>query len=349
MERYSFYLWSDSLINTMSAKKKFLFSLSLLFMLWVVVAAISVFSGTYGVNPIKAVLSRDEISRTIYFQIRVPRVLMAAVAGGVLAISGASLQALFRNPLACPFTLGVSGGASLGALIAIRLGLAETIIGFSSIEIFAFMFSILTIFFVYSVSKVRGVVSTGRLLLAGVVANFLYSAIVLFIQFFSDFTQSLQTVRWIMGSLDVVGFDTIWKTLIFAIPGCLILFSITKNMNLFALGDDVASSLGVNVNRMEKTIYFATSLAASAVISTTGPIGFVGLIIPHVLRMIIGVDNRILLPCSFLLGASFLTAADTISRTIFSPVEIPVGIITASCGGIFFLWLLMRMKKEMIA
>jgi iron complex transport system permease protein len=119
-------------------------------------------------------------------------------------------------------------------------------------------------------------------------------------------------------------------------------------MNLFSLGDDVASSLGVNVNMMEKKIYFATSLAASAVISVTGPIGFVGLIIPHVLRMILGVDNRIILPTSFVLGASFLTVTDTISRTILSPIEVPVGIITASCGGVFFLWLLMKTKKEVI-
>jgi iron complex transport system permease protein len=180
--------------NTMSTKKKLVISFTLLFLLWIVIAGISVFSGTYKANPISAIFSGDELSRTIYFQIRIPRMLMAAIAGGVLAISGASLQALFRNPLACPFTLGVSGGASLGALIAIRLGLAETLLGFSSIEIFAFVFSIFTIFFVYSVSKVRGVVSTGRLLLAGVVANFLYAALVLFIQFFSDFTQSLQTV-----------------------------------------------------------------------------------------------------------------------------------------------------------
>jgi len=332
----------------MNAKKKLAISFGLLFLLWILVAGISIFAGTYDLNPIKVLLSGDELSRTVLLKIRIPRVLMAAVAGGTLAISGAALQALFRNPLASPFTLGVSGGASLGALTAIRLGLAQGFFGFSAISIFAFLFSILTIFFVYSVSKVRGVVATGRLLLAGVVANFLYSALILFIQFFSDFTQSLQTMRWIMGSLDVVGFDSVWKTLLFAVPGCVILLSITKDMNLFALGDDVASSLGVDVDRVEKTIYFATSLAASSVISITGPIGFVGLIIPHILRMIIGVDNRIILPCSFLLGASFLTATDTLSRTIFSPIEIPVGIVTASIGGMFFLWLLMRTKKEVI-
>lgn len=332
----------------MKAKKKLVISLGVLFLLWIIVAVVSVFIGTYEMNPFKAIFSADETLRTIYFQVRVPRVLMAAVAGGVLAISGASLQALFRNPLAAPFTLGISGGASLGAIIAIRLGLGETVLGFSSISIFSFIFSLFTIFFVYSVSKVHGVVATGRLLLAGVVTNFLYSALILFIQFFSDFIQSLQTIRWIMGSLDIVELDTVWKTLIFSIPGSIILLSIARDMNLFALGDDVASSLGVNVGFMEKKIYFATSLAVSAVISVTGPIGFVGLIIPHVLRMILGVDNRIILPCSILLGASFLTAADTISRTIFTPIEIPVGIITASCGGVFFLWLLMRMKKEII-
>jgi len=288
------------------------------------------------------------LAGTIFYKIRIPRVLMATVAGGTLAICGAALQALFRNPLASPFTLGISGGASLGALIAIRLGLAAGILGFSMVSVLAFLFSLLTIIFVYSISKVGGVVATGRLLLAGVVMNFLYSAFVMFIQFFSNFTESLQTMRWIMGSLDIVGFDEVWKTLLFVVPGCAILLSITKDMNLFGLGDDVASSLGVNVKRMQKLIYFATSLAAGAVISVTGPIGFVGLVIPHILRMILGVDNRIILPCSFVLGASFLMAADTVSRTLISPVEIPVGIITASLGGIFFLWLLIRTKKEVI-
>lgn len=332
----------------MQARKKLIFSLSTLIFLWIIVSLVSIFIGTYDVNPIRAIVSADELARTIYFKIRIPRILMASIAGGTLAIAGAGLQALFRNPLASPFTLGISGAASLGALLAIRIGLASGILGFSAISVFSFLFSIFTILFVYSISKLRGVVATGRLLLAGVVVNFFYSAIILFLQFFSDLTQPLQTMRWIMGSLDIVGFDTVWKSLFFVIPGCMILLSMTKDMNVFSLGDDVATSLGVNVDMMEKKIYFATSLAASAVISVTGPIGFVGLIIPHVLRIILGVDNRIIIPCSFLLGASFLTAMDTISRTIISPVEIPVGIITAAFGGIFFLWLLMKTKKEVI-
>ncbi|MEW6145664.1 MAG: iron ABC transporter permease [Thermodesulfobacteriota bacterium] len=332
----------------MAAKKKFIIALSLLLLLWVVTAAVSVLSGTYEKSIIGALFSGDELAGTIFYKIRIPRVLMATVAGGTLAICGAALQALFRNPLASPFTLGISGGASLGALIGIRLGLAAGILGFSMVTVLAFLFSLLTMLFVYSVSKVGGVVATGRLLLAGVVMNFLYSAFVLFIQFFSNFTESLQTMRWIMGSLDVVGFDEVWKTLVFVMPGCAILLSITKDMNLFGLGDDVASSLGVNVKKLQNLIYFATSLSAGAVISVTGPIGFVGLVIPHILRMILGVDNRIILPCSFLLGASFLTAADTVSRTLISPVEIPVGIITASLGGVFFLWLLIKSKKEVI-
>lgn len=332
----------------MIAKKKFLIAISLLFLLWVFIASISVLSGTYDANPFEALFKGDELANTIFYKIRIPRVLMATVAGGTLGMCGAALQALFRNPLASPFTLGISGGASLGALIGIRLGLAAGLLGFSMVSILAFLFSLFTMIFVYKVSKVGGVVATGRLLLAGVVMNFLYSAFVLFIQFFSNFTESLQTMRWIMGSLDIVGLDEVWKTLIFVVPGCLILLSLTKDMNLFGLGDDVASSLGVNVKKMQNRIYFATSLSAGAVISVTGPIGFVGLIIPHILRMLLGVDNRIILPCSFLLGASFLTAADTVSRTLISPVEIPVGIITASVGGLFFLWLLMKTKKEVI-
>ena len=332
----------------MGSKKKFTISIFLLFLLWIVTAFIALFSGSYSISPLEAFSNLNELSETIFFKIRIPRVLMATIAGGTLALTGAALQALFRNPLASPFTLGISGGASLGALLAIRSGLAIGVLGFSLVSISAFAFSIITMLFVYSISKVGGVVATGRLLLAGVVANFLYAAVVMFIQFFSTFTESLQTMRWIMGSLDVVGFDTVWKSLIFVVPGCAILLSLTKDMNLFGLGDDVASSLGVNVKRMEKKIYFATSLAAGAVIAVTGPIGFVGLIIPHILRMILGVDNRIILPSSFLLGASFLTAADTISRTVITPVEIPVGIITATIGGIFFLWLLIKTKKEII-
>jgi iron complex transport system permease protein len=332
----------------MQARKKLIYSLGSLFLLWILISLASMFMGTYDINPIRAIFSGDELAQAIYFKIRIPRILMASIAGGTLAIAGAGLQALFRNPLASPFTLGVSGGASLGALLAIRIGLANGILGFSAVTVFSFLFSIFTILFVYSISKLRGVVATGRLLLAGVVVNFFYSAIILFLQFFSDLTQPLQTMRWIMGSLDIVGFDTAWKSLFLVIPSCMILLSMTKDMNLFSLGDDVASSLGVDVNMMEKKIYFATSLAASAVISVTGPIGFVGLIIPHILRMIVGVDNRVIIPCSFLLGASFLTLMDTISRTIISPVEIPVGIITASFGGVFFLWLLIKTKKEVI-
>ncbi len=332
----------------MYAKKKFIIAVVLLFVLWLIVALASVFSGSHDMGIAEALFHGDELANTIFYKIRLPRVLMATIAGGTLAICGASLQALFRNPLASPFTLGISGGASFGALVAIRMGLATGLAGFSMVTVLAFLFSLLTMLFVYSVSRVGGVIATGRLLLAGVVMNFLYSAFILFVQFFSNFTESLQTMRWIMGSLDIVGFGEVWKTLLFITPGCLILLSITKEMNLFGLGDDVASSLGVDVRRMERKIYFATSLSAGAVISVTGPIGFVGLIIPHILRMMLGVDNRIILPCSFLLGASFLTLADTVSRTLISPVEIPVGIITASIGGLFFLWLLIRTKKEVI-
>ncbi|MGQ0793233.1 MAG: FecCD family ABC transporter permease [Deltaproteobacteria bacterium] len=329
-------------------KKKLTLSLLALTLLWLATAGASLFAGAFDASLAGALFAGDALSKTVYLEIRIPRILMATLAGGTLAISGAALQALFRNSLASPFTLGISGGASLGALLAIRLGVAQGVLGFSPVAFLSFVFSMATIFFVYSASKVRGIVSVGRLLLAGVVVNFLYSAFVLFIQFFSDFTQSLQTMRWIMGSLDIVGIEAVWKTALLAIPACVILLSVTRDMNLFALGDDVASSLGVNVRRVEKTVYFATSLAVASVVSVTGPIGFVGLIVPHVLRMILGVDNRLIFPCSFLLGAAFLTGVDAVARTALLPVEIPVGIVTAAIGGIFFFWLLLAMKRDVI-
>ncbi len=332
----------------MTLKRKLFLICFLLSAIWLIILLFSLSSGTFELTIFKDFNSLSEIDRKVLFGIRLPRILMASIAGGALAVCGAALQAMFRNPLASPFTLGLSGGASLGALIAIRLGLTQSIIGFSIISVFSFVFSIITILFVYSVSKVSGVVATGRLLLAGVVMNFLFSAFILFIQFFSKFTESLHTLKWIMGSLDIIGFSLVWKTALLSIPACLVLLSMTKDMNIYSLGNDVASSLGLDIRKMELKIYFATSLAAASVISVTGPIGFVGLFIPHILRITIGVDNRILVPCSFLLGASFLTTADTISRTIISPVEIPVGIVTACIGGIFFLWLLIRSKKEVI-
>lgn len=329
----------------MNARKKYVISISLLFVIWLIVAAISVFTGAYDLGSIESIL-QDEFAKTVLFQIRLPRVLMATLAGGTLALTGAALQALFRNPLASPFTLGISGGASAGALIAVRLGLGAGYLGFSMVSITAFAFSLITMMFIYSMSRVGGVVVTGRLLLAGVVVNFLFSALVLFIQFFSSFSESIQSMRWVMGSLDVVGFESVWKALILVIPGCFIIISVTRDMNLLGLGEDVASSLGVSVQRVEKKIYFATSLAASAIISVTGPIAFIGLIIPHLIRMVLGSDNRFVVPCSFLLGASFLTAADTVARTVIAPVEIPVGIITALLGGVFFLWLMVKAKRE---
>ncbi len=330
----------------MDNERKFKVCLISLILLLVTVLLISLFIGSYNTDLIGSVLYGDKLSNTVIFKIRLPRIIFASIVGGTLAICGASLQALYRNSLASPFTLGVSGGASFGALLAIKIGLFHSFLGFSFVSISAFLFSILTMLAIYNISKVNGIVSTGKLLLAGVVANFLYSSFILFIQFFSNFTESLQTLRWIMGSLDIVGYNEIINSLIFVIPSIIILISTSKDLNVFSLGDDVANSLGVDIKKMERKIYIATSLSIGAVISISGPIGFVGLIIPHILRLIVGADNRILVPCSFLLGASFLTIADTISRTIISPVEIPVGILTACIGGIFFLWLLVKYKND---
>jgi len=280
------------------------------------------------------------------FIIRFSRVILAIIVGGVLASAGVVFQSLLKNPLASPYTLGISGGASLGAVIAINLQLDFAIFGFSTLPIAAFLGSLVSIFFVYFLTRTRNYLSTAILLLAGVTANYFFSAIILFIQYKAQFGQTIKMIRWMMGGLDVVNFEPIIKILPFVVIAFVLLFFQSKKYNLLSLDRDTAISLGVNVERTQKLVFFAASLTTASVISVSGPIGFVGLIIPHTLRLIIGSDHRLLFPSSFLFGGVFLAVCDTIARTIMSPDEIPVGVITAMLGGPFFIYLLLSKKQN---
>jgi len=293
-------------------------------------------------------IPRAENSDYNIFIIRFSRVLLAMIVGGVLASAGVVFQSLLKNPLATPYTLGISGGASLGAVIAINLQLDFAILGFSTLPIAAFLGSLVSIFFVYSLTRTRNYLSTAILLLAGVTANYFFSAIILFIQYKAQFGQTIKMIRWMMGGLDVVNFEPIIKILPFVVIGFVLLFLQSKKYNLLSLDRDTAISLGVNVERTQKLVFFAASLTTAAVISVSGPIGFVGLIIPHTLRLIIGSDHRLLFPSSFLFGGVFLAVCDTIARTIMSPDEIPVGVITAMLGGPFFIYLLLSKKQNFL-
>ena len=314
----------------------------------VVALLISILIGLYvGFQPIDIhALQTDPIARAVLFRLRLPRVIMACTVGASLALVGASLQALFRNPLAEPFTLGVSGGASLGASFAVALGLGIDIGGVPIIFVMAFLGATLAVVLVYRLAHSGGIVMLpGALLLAGVVLNLCASACVLIVQYMVDSNRALQILRWLTGSLDVVGFGLTWRMLIFLVPGWLILGAYARDLHLLATGEESAATLGVDVQRTEKIVFFACSLIVGVTVSVGGTIGFVGLIIPHAARLLFGQDVRVLLPASFLLGATFLVLADTLARVVIAPSELPVGAITALVGGPVFLFLLRRQRR----
>ncbi|HVF51217.1 MAG TPA: iron ABC transporter permease [Pyrinomonadaceae bacterium] len=290
-------------------------------------------------------LRTDETARTVFFQLRLPRVLLAGIVGASLASVGAALQALFRNPLAEPLTLGVSGGGALGASVAIAFGLGAKVAGLPLIFVGSFLGAGAAVFVVYRLARTGAVVLPGALLLSGVVLNLIAAAGVVIIQYFADYSRALQILRWTIGSLDVVGFDLIWRMLIFLVPGWIVLLLMARDLHLLAVDEETALSLGVNVRRSERWVYAAASLIVGVTVAVGGTIGFVGLIVPHAVRLLFGEDVRLVLPCSFILGAAFLMLADAAARTVLGVGELPVGAITALAGGPVFLLLLRRQQR----
>ncbi len=283
----------------------------------------------------------------ILMDIRIPRVLCAFVAGAMLSLSGMSFQALFRNPLATPFTLGVSSGAALGAAVFIRFGLAFTLLGISGTSLAAFGGALIAVALVYGLTRIKGGFTTTTLLLAGIAISFFFSSLILLIQYTSGLSHSFRIIQWMMGSLTAADYGKLVNLLPFlAIGGALLLF-LHREMNLLMVGEDIAISRGVNVGRVKKLIFLAASLMVGGVVAVCGPIGFVGMMSPHICRMLVGADHRFLTPASFLFGGLFLAICDTLARSLLGTTEIPVGVITALLGGPFFIWLLLSRKSEL--
>ena len=283
------------------------------------------------------------VDAQIFFVARLPRVLSGALVGAALAAAGVVLQAMLRNPLATPFTLGVSAGGALGAMLAIALGLDVGLLGVTSVPIASFIGSLAAIGIVYALatSQKRGL-STNVLLLAGVTLNSFFSALILFVQFIADFTQALRAVRWLMGDLDVGSYTPILAALPFMLCAFGVFALLPRTLNLLTLGTDVAAARGVDVTMAHRWAFLSASLATGAAVSLGGPIGFVGIIVPHLMRLLVGSDHRVVLPAAALFGAAFTVLCDLVARTIIAPLELPVGIITALIGGPFFLWLLVK-------
>ena len=280
-------------------------------------------------------------------QVRLPRILMAGVVGACLSIAGVALQGIFKNPMASPSVIGISQGAAFGASLTIVLGftLAQ---GDFAIPVSAFLFAMLTLFLVYMLGKVEGALPTTTLLLAGIAVGAFFSALVSLLQILAaqGSTGTMErVVFWMMGSLAMANWSQFWIVLAFLVPGFLLLFAFSRDLNAMIVGETHATSLGVDPKTTTKIMLFGSALVTGAAVAFTGVIAFVGLIVPHIMRMLIGPDNRILFPASLFAGAIFLILTDTVARTIMAPQELPVGIITALMGGPFFLYLLRR-KRE---
>jgi iron complex transport system permease protein len=282
----------------------------------------------------------------IFWRIRVPRVLAAWIAGAGLATAGMAFQALFRNPLATPFTLGVASGAALGAAVSIRAGLSFVFLGISGVSFAAFTGAVMSVFLVYGLSRIRAPLTTATLLLAGVAVNFFFTSLNLFTQYISDFTHTFRIIRWLMGGLEVTGFDSVLQMVPFAALGLALIVLKWRELDLLSTDEEIAASRGVNVPGAQKALFFASSLVVGGIVSVCGPIGFVGIMAPHICRLLVGPGHAYLIPATVLFGGSFLALCDTLARTIIAPAEIPVGVITALLGGPFFLWLLIWGEKR---
>jgi iron complex transport system permease protein len=272
-------------------------------------------------------------------------VLLGLVIGASLAVTGGALQALFRNPLADPYTLGVSGGGALGASIAIALGWSARVGGVPLIFAASFAGAMIAVTLVRTIARAGAVVLPGALLLSGVAVNLIAAAGVLTIEYLTDPTSALRILRWLIGSLDGVGLAPVGRMMWVLAPAWLVLLFFSRQLNLIAIDDDTATTLGVNVRRCEGIVHALCALIVGVTVSAGGAIGFVGLIVPHAVRMMFGEDLRIVLPGSLLLGAAFLILADALARTVLSSGELPVGAVTGLLGGPAFLCLLRRRQQ----
>lgn len=282
------------------------------------------------------------VSAVILLDVRLPRLALGFLVGGCLAAVGVTLQAMLRNPLADPYVLGVSGGAAVGASLAIVTGL--TAAGALGLPLSAFAGSLLSLALLYRVAAAYGHVSVHTLLLAGVIINALFAALVMFLTSLMDPTHAFRVLSWMLGSLAAPDDLSLSAVAVLLAVGGLLLARQARALNLLTVGEDSARSLGVDVERVKRELLVTTALLTGTVVSVSGLIGFVGMAVPHAVRLVCGADNRLLLPACAFAGGIFLVIADTVARTALAPAELPVGVMTALVGAPFFLYLLVARK-----
>ena len=288
--------------------------------------------------------SIDEKYFTIVLMIRFPRIILSSLVGAGLSIVGATFQGVFRNPMADPYVLGISSGAALGAALSIVSGIEKSIFGIGGIVVASFLGALLATFVVYLIAKTGSRIPTTTLLLAGVAVSFFLSSIISLLIIFNR-DQIERIIFWTMGSFSAASWDQVLLLLFVVIPGTIVILVFSRDLNAMVTGDETAKSLGVEVESVKKILLVVASLLVAACVSVSGIIGFVGLIVPHAIRLIFGSDNRIVLPFSIVGGIAFLVICDTLSRTLTSS-EIPVGALTALFGAPYFIFLLKTAKKK---
>lgn len=322
---------------------KLMATIGLLLAIDVICIAAALHSGA-GQTGLFALVNGTEMELRILLEVRAPRVFMAALLGGALAVAGVAFQALLRNPLADPFVLGVSGGASLGGVLAIALGAGSLgLLGAGLVvPVFAFAGALATLMLVQSIATVDGRMSVYTVLLTGVIFNAFSGAIIFFLQSVASLEQLHEIVFYLMGRIPTLPFAQIGVLGALILLAVFALFLRSREFNAMSLGEEGAAYLGVDVERSKRVTFVLGSLLTALSVAAAGMIGFVGLIVPHILRLILGPDHRLLVPVAFFGGAAFLVIADWVSRVAVAPNELPVGVITAAVGGPFFLVLLRR-------
>ena len=342
--------------------RRYGYSTTILILFLVLIFSIAVFStiGTANIkvtDTIKIVSSKlpiigkyidvsniSDSYKTIILKIRLPRVLLGVLVGASLSSAGVAFQGMFKNPMADPYVIGISSGAALGAAIAIVTGMNIHFLGISSISFSAFIGALVSVFLVYFISRVKNKVPVTTLLLSGIAIGQFFTSIMSFLMvIYSKDVQKI--IFWTLGSLAGKGWEPLIKISIPTILSIIVLNFFARDLNIMLTGEDSAQNLGVEVERIKIYILIICAFMTAMAVSVSGIIGFVGLIIPHIVRLIVGPDHRILLPSAALIGGIFMIFSDTIARTVISPVEVPVGIITALFGGPFFIYLLRKKKK----
>lgn len=316
-----------------------------IFSLWLIISGVALCLGAVFYSPAEVLHSAiryfsSEITprESILWELRLPRVLLASLVGFSLAIVGGTFQTLLYNPLAEPYLLGISSGASVGAILT-TFWIGTSLWG---MPLGAFTGAIVTILIVYRLGQVRGILRMPTLLLAGVMVSFFCAAVVIFLISLTGPTQTKSLFFWLMGDFSGADLVTLTPMGVVAILGALLIFWKSRDLNALALGEESAHHLGVSVRSTQRLLFFLGSLLTAIAVANSGVIGFVGLVIPHAVRRLWGADHRLLIPASGLMGASFLVLADTLARTVMAPTELPVGVITSLIGGPFFIYLLRR-------